>query len=374
MKFAWVMAEGNVWDKKKQFITTALESGMDHIVDFTDVDNIRRLGNVKIISDTEASDIVMVGRNSEGDGTLKIPDDLSESKDLVAVKRLKRMDKKVSAYVEITSKKHEQLARILGKDADYLILMGRDWKVIPLENIIADLQKENVKIIAAVADYDEAKVALETLEHGTDGVLLCPREINQIKKVSELIEKIQSESYQMKAATITKVEPVGIGDRVCVDTCSMMQLGEGMLVGSYSQGLFLVHSESMESEYVASRPFRVNAGPVHAYVMTPGNKTKYLSELETGDEVLTVDQEGNTKIAIVGRVKIEKRPLMLVEAEYEGVVLRTLLQNAETIRLVTEDGEPKSVAELKLGDKVMIYLDPNARHFGMAIEESIIEK
>lgn len=374
MKFAWVMAEGNVWDEKKQFITTALESGVDHIVDFTDVDNIQRLGNVKIISNTDGSDIVMVGRNSEGDGTLNIPDDLSESKDLAAVKRLKRMDKKVSAYVEITSKKHEQLARILGKDADYLILMGRDWKVIPLENIIADLQGEKVKIIAAVSDYDEAKVALETLEHGTDGVLLCPQEMSQIKKVAELIEKIQSESYPMKTATITRVEPVGIGDRVCVDTCSMMHLGEGMLVGSYSQGLFLVHSESMESEYVASRPFRVNAGPVHAYVMTPGNKTKYLSELETGDEVLTVDQEGNTKIAIVGRVKIEKRPLMLVEAESEGVILRTLLQNAETIRLVTEDGEPKSVAELKLGDKVMVYLDPNARHFGMAIEESIIEK
>ncbi|MDI9435735.1 MAG: 3-dehydroquinate synthase II [Euryarchaeota archaeon] len=374
MKFAWVMAEGNVWDKKKQFITTALESGIDHIVDFTDVDNIRRLGNVKMISDTDGSDIVMVGRNSEGDGTLKIPDDLSESKDLAAVKRLKRMDKKVSAYVEITSKKHEQLARILGQYADYLILMGRDWKVIPLENIIADLQGEKVKIIAAVSDYDEAKVALETLEHGTDGVLLCPQEISQIKKVAELIGKLQSESYQMKIATITRVEPVGIGDRVCVDTCSMMHLGEGMLVGSYSQGLFLVHSESMESEYVASRPFRVNAGPVHAYVMTPGNKTKYLSELETGDEVLTVDQEGTTKIAIVGRVKIEKRPLMLVEAEYDGVILRTLLQNAETIRLVTEDGQPKSVAELKLGDKVMVYLDPNARHFGMAIKESIIEK
>jgi 3-dehydroquinate synthase II len=154
----------------------------------------------------------------------------------------------------------------------------------------------------------------------------------------------------------------------------MMQLGEGMLVGSYSQGLFLVHSESLESEYVASRPFRVNAGPVHAYVMTPGNKTKYLSELKTGDEVLTVDQEGNTRIAIVGRVKIEKRPLMLVEAEYEGLTLRTLLQNAETIRLVGGDGNPISVAEIKVGDKIMVYIDPKARHFGMAIEETIIEK
>ena len=42
---------------------------------------------------------------------------------------------------------------------------------------------------------------------------------------------------------------------------------------------------------------------------------------------------------------------MLVEAEYDGVILRTLLQNAETIRLVTEDGQPKSVAELKLETK-----------------------
>ncbi|AXV39201.1 3-dehydroquinate synthase II [Methanobacterium sp. BAmetb5] len=374
MKFAWIMAEGNVWDKKKQFITTALESGMDHVVDFSDVDNIRRLGNVKLISDIDGSDVMLVGRNSEGDGTLIIPDDLSESKDLAAVKRLKRMDKKVAAYVEILTKKHQELAALLGKEADYLILMGRDWKVIPLENLIAGLQDEDVKIIAAVADYDEAKVALETMEHGTDGILLCPHEISHIKKVSELIDKIKSESYQLKPATITKVEPVGIGDRVCVDTCSMMHLGEGMLVGSYSQGLFLVHSESMESEYVASRPFRVNAGPVHAYVMTPGNKTKYLSELETGDEVLTVDQEGNSKVAIVGRVKIEKRPLMLVEAESDGVILRTLLQNAETIRLVSEDGTPLSVAELKVGDKVMIYLDPKARHFGMAIEETIIEK
>ena len=120
-----------------------------------------------------------------------------------------------------------------------------------------------------------------------------------------------------------------------------------MLIGSYSKGLFLVHSESLESEYVASRPFRVNAGPVHAYIMTPGNKTRYLSEIETGDEVLTVDKNGNTKTAVVGRVKDrEKRPLMLVEAEYEGyTIIRTLLQNAETIRLVKEDGTPLSVAE-----------------------------
>lgn len=374
MKFAWVMAEGMEWNSKKGFITTSLESGIDHIVDFSDVGNIRRLGNVKLISDMEGSDIVLVGRNGEGDGTIPLPDDLSESKDLSNVKRIKEKEKTVAAYVEITSKNHEKLASFLGKHVDYLILMGKDWKVIPLENILAELQKEDVKLVAAVNDYEEAKLALETLEYGTDGVLLCPQEMSQIKKVAKLVDQIDSENYQLKAATVTRVEPVGSGDRVCVDTCSMMGIGEGMLIGSYSKGLFLVHSESMESEYVASRPFRVNAGPVHAYIMTPGNKTKYLSEIETGDEVLTVGKDGNSKSVIVGRVKIEKRPLMLVEAEYDGLSLRTLLQNAETIRLVKENGKPVSVADLKVGDKVMVYLDPDARHFGMAIQETIIEK
>jgi len=374
MKFAWIMAEGKVWDIKKQFITTALESGIEHVVDFSDVDKIKKLGNLSLVSDTDDADILMVGRNSEGDGTNLISDDLSKSKDLEKVSNLKRNGKTVAAYVEISSKKHEELASKLGKVADYLILLGKDWTVIPLENIIAELQGEDVKIIAAVNNFDEAKLALETLEYGTDGVLIVPDDISQIKKVAELVETIDSESYELVPATITRIEPVGSGDRVCVDTCSIMNVGEGMLVGSYSKGLFLVHSESLESEYVASRPFRVNAGPVHAYIMTPGNKTRYLSEIETGDEVLTVDKEGNTKTTVVGRVKIEKRPLMLVEAEYKGFTIRTLLQNAETKRLVQEDGNPISVAELKKGEKVMVYLDESARHFGMAIEETIIEK
>jgi 3-dehydroquinate synthase II len=374
MKFAWIMAEGKEWDIKKQFITTALESGIEYVVDFSDVDKIKKLGNLSLVSDVDDADIFMIGKNGEGDGTSIIPEDLSQSKDLEKVSNLKRNGKTVAAYVEISSKKHEELASKLGKVADYLILLGKDWTVIPLENIIAELQSEDVKIIAAVNNFEEAKLALETLEYGTDGVLLAPDDISQIKKVTELVETIDSEIYELVPATVTRVEPVGSGDRVCVDTCSIMNVGEGMLIGSYSKGLFLIHSESLESEYVASRPFRVNAGPVHAYIMTPGNKTRYLSEIETGDEVLTVDNNGNTKTTVVGRVKIEKRPLMLVEAEYDGFTIKTLLQNAETIRLVQDNGNPLSVAELKIGDKVMVYLDKGARHFGMAIEETIIEK
>ena len=145
-----------------------------------------------------------------------------------------------------------------------------------------------------------------------------------------------------------------------------------MLVGSYSQGLFLVHSESLESEYVASRPFRVKCGsvrPIWCPVAGPGTSRNL-----NGDEVIIVDRDGRSRSAIVGRVKIEKRPLMLVEAEYEGMKVRTLLQNAETIRLVNDKGEPVSVSELGEGDRVLVYFDESARHFGMAIKETIIEK
>ncbi|BAM69753.1 MULTISPECIES: 3-dehydroquinate synthase II [Methanothermobacter] len=374
MKFAWLLAPDTYWDEKKTFITAALESGIDHIVDTADSGRIKKLGNLTLISPDEDADIVLVGRDGEGDGTLELPETLEYSRDIEMASELSESGRQVAAYVEIRSKAHEELARRLGRVVDYLILVGEDWKIIPLENIIADLQEEDVKLIAAVADVDEARVALETLEHGTDGVLIEPADISQIKDIAALLENIESETYELKPATITRIEPIGSGDRVCVDTCSIMGIGEGMLVGSYSQGLFLVHSESLESEYVASRPFRVNAGPVQAYVMVPGGRTRYLSELETGDEVIIVDRDGRSRSAIVGRVKIEKRPLMLVEAEYEGMKVRTLLQNAETIRLVNDKGEPVSVSELGEGDRVLVYFDESARHFGMAIKETIIEK
>ncbi|MCD7781211.1 MAG: 3-dehydroquinate synthase II [Methanosphaera sp.] len=359
MKFAWVRPKGT-WNDRKEAIVDALETGFDHIVDEDNADTIKQLGNVKIISSDDNADIKLLG--------------LDKKVSVVDVKKEQAKDKEVAAYVEINNKEDEQLVSKLGEVADYVILKGKNWKVIPLENIIASLQDRTSKIMVDVEDYDEAKLALETMEHGSDGVLLSSNEGKQIRKLGELIERTSKEVYDLKAATVTKVEPVGIGDRVCVDTCSMMNVGDGMLVGSYASGLFLVHSETLESEYVASRPFRVNAGPVHAYVMTPEDKTRYLSEIEAGDEVLTVNSKGEATTTIVGRVKIEKRPLMLVEAEYDGVKIRTLLQNAETIRLVNEKEDPVSISDLKVGDKVLAYFTEGARHFGMAIEEQIIEK
>jgi 3-dehydroquinate synthase II len=66
--------------------------------------------------------------------------------------------------------------------------------------------------------------------------------------------------------------------------------------------------------------------------------------------------------------------MILIEAEAKGERISTLLQNAETIKLVGADGIPRPVTELKAGDEVLVHLEETARHFGMKIEESIVEK
>jgi 3-dehydroquinate synthase class II len=58
------------------------------------------------------------------------------------------------------------------------------------------------------------------------------------------------------------------------------------------------------------------------------------------DEVSIINAAGEQRKGIVGRVKIERRPLMLVEADLKGKIVKTILQNAETIKLVTKGGKP----------------------------------
>ncbi len=251
----------------------------------------------------------------------------------------------------------------------YVIVETGDWNVIPLENLVS----MSDRIIALVKDLESAELALNVLEKGVCGILLSTTDPSIVRKVSSLL-KSGSPPAEIVPLTITRITSAGMGDRVCVDTCSLLQDSEGMLIGNTSAGAFLVHAETLKNPYVAPRPFRVNAGAVHAYATMPGGKTAYLSDLSAGDRVLISDFRGATKEATVGRVKIELRPLLLIEAVYQDSHVSAVLQNAETIRLVREDGGACSVASLKTGDIVMGTVTESGRHFGVAVKEHIIEK
>ena len=390
----WLKADDTVgdWEARKRRITAGLEAGIDWVlVDEGDVDRVRQLGNVNVaafrtdadvhVMDAEGgeeppaeADAYFVGKESEGDGTIDLPSDFSGSADLTA---LRRSDNHAQgAYVRILSKEYESFAEEAAREADHTIVVGEDWTIIPLENLLARIGEET-ELIAGVTSAEEAKTAFETLEQGADSVLLDSDDPDEIRRTCEVRDAAEREHLDLQWAEVTTVERTGMADRVCVDTGSLMEHDEGMLVGSMSRGLFFVHAETAESPYVASRPFRVNAGAVHAYVRAPDGGTRYLAELQSGDEVQVVDSGGNTREAIVGRCKIEKRPMFRVQARLETDDgedrIETLLQNAETIKVHTREGR-KAVTDLEAGDEVLVYYEDTARHFGEAVEESIIEK
>jgi 3-dehydroquinate synthase II len=294
--------------------------------------------------------------------------------DLDAIKQLKTEQKKVALKISIKGKEDENNAVKASEiSTDYIIINCLDWRVIPLENLIAKTRRKS-KLIAEVSNAADAKLVLETLELGTDGVLMRTSNMDELQKAIDLIKKHPSK-IELVPAKVTTVKQISTGARVCVDTCDLMTPGEGMLIGVQAAGFFLVEAEVHENPYVQARPFRVNAGSLSMYTLASLQNTRYLSELKAGDEVLIVDRNGKTRPTNVGRVKIELRPLILVEAEAEGKKIKTILQNAETIRLVTPGGSTP-VTELKEGDQVLAHVAASSgRHFGVAVpDETVIER
>ena len=331
MKYLWV----NVVPYNKEIAIAALESWAQAVVlPDGESETVRQFGKIKTV---------------EKDGDIKPGVDVE--------------------FIDIASKEDEDKAAALPADK-IIVLRMLDWTIIPIENLLA---RRGKNIIVQVENSEQANLMVEILEKGVDGVLLNTTDINEIKKCADIIHGV-SEKISLVTATITGIKQLGMGDRACLDTCTQMALGEGMLVGNTASGFFLIHSESIDNPYVASRPFRVNAGAVHAYTLTPGGKTKYLADLKAGDEVLLVNFQGKSQIAYLGRNKIEKRPVMLIEAETKGQPISLVLQNAETIRLVSSDGKAVSVTALKKGDKVLGHVEKAGRHFGMQVEETLIER
>jgi 3-dehydroquinate synthase II len=259
------------------------------------------------------------------------------------------------------------------KGLDFVIVEVKDWKIIPLENIIAKLHKVNTKIFAIAKTPEEVRKMFSILEVGVDGVIFNTSSINEVR---EALVYLGTRSFELKPAKIIEIKEVGEGERVCVDTASMLQRGEGMLIGSRSNFLFLVHNESIGSSFTSARPFRVNAGAVHCYTLSPDGTTNYLSEVETGSEVLIINSKGKARRAIVGRSKIERRPMLMIKASVGEEIGGIIAQDAETIRLVKSNGQLVSVTHLKKGDMVMVHAkSATGRHFGMEVsDEYILEK
>ncbi len=328
------------------------------------------LDNAEELENLSLNYLKSIGNNNKDNETELITPNFREHEN----KNRTFIKKQFGVYKQVKSNKDvEEIKTISEKGANFVIIDVEDWKIIPLENIIATLQGTDTEIYALAKSIEEIETLFTVLELGVDGIIFESNDEDEVSKIQHIIRKF---AFNIAPAKILEIKDIGIGERVCIDTVSMLCEGEGMLIGNKSNFLFLVHNESVGSSFTSPRPFRVNAGAVHSYTITPDGTTKYLSELESGNQILIVNARGMARIVSVGRAKIESRPLRLFKAICGSEIGTIIVQNAETIRFLDKNHKILPVTHTKIGDEIMVFSKrPSGRHFGMEIpDEYILEK
>ncbi len=259
----------------------------------------------------------------------------------------------------------------------WLLVRCSDWTMVPLENLVAASRGTSTRIAAAIDEEVELNGAAFALGGGVDAILVPGHLVSDAVTIlggKWDREETQDDEAIIEEARILSIEGAGVGERVCVDLTRRISDGQGMAVGSISGNLCLIHGETIQSDYVPTRPFRVNAGAIHSYALMADGKTKYLSELTSGDEVAILSTSGSKEKATVGRLKVETRPLLLIRFEVPGSEGQIVVQQAETVRLISPSEGAISVTQAKEGDKISILTDNRARHVGFALPAEVKEK
>lgn len=283
-------------------------------------------------------------------------------------------DTEFGEYVEIIDAPSLEVACESARTRRWSVLDFRDPTKIPLEIVIAAAASATGSMITKAHDVQEAQIIFGVLEHGSDGVMMAPRAVGDATKLCAAAND-QPRELNLVELTVDRTEHIGMGERACVDTCTYFREDEGILVGSHSKGMMLCVSETHPLPYMPTRPFRVNAGAIHSYTLSGSERTNYLSELKAGSKVLAVDIKGQTRVVTVGRVKIETRPLISIDATApNGQKVNLILQDDWHVRVLGPGGVVLNSTELVPGDKVLGYLPSADRHVGYPIDEFCLEK
>lgn len=283
-------------------------------------------------------------------------------------------DVRFGRYVEIVDAASLDDACVAARTEHWSLLDFRDPTKIPLEIVIAAAAGAAGTIVTVAADVAEAQIIFGVLELGSDGVLMPARTVGDATALRQAAIAPTGE-IPLVELEVTAATHLGMGERACVDTCTYLRKDEGILVGSHSKGMVLCVSETHPLPYMPTRPFRVNAGAIHSYTVSQHGRTNYLSELRAGSKVLAVDVKGQTRVVTVGRVKIETRPLISIDAVApNGQAVNLILQDDWHVRVLGPGGAVLNSTELRPGDKILGHLPTADRHVGYPIAEFCLEQ
>jgi 3-dehydroquinate synthase II len=259
------------------------------------------------------------------------------------------------------------------RHGEVLELRFSEERVLPLEALVAD-PAAAPRLWVRAAHPEELPAALGALEHGAAAVVVDIARPDELDRVEAGLDRGPAATIDWIPAVVRRVDPVGLGDRILVDTTSLLAPDEGLLVGSAAAFLVQLRSETIGSRFTRPRAFRVNAGAAHSYVLLANGETRYLSELEAGDRLRTARPDGSSRAVRVGRIKIERRPLSLVEFASTERSATVFVQEAETVRFTTSDGAGIAVTALRPGAEVLATRQVAGRHLGLPAEETVVER
>jgi 3-amino-4-hydroxybenzoic acid synthase len=369
VKFAWIDVRSLAAEHRDAVIEAAIHARVDGIVD----DDPEVLATVPATVKR-----VMIAAEQTGDrgaDDLIMLHEIAGADELTALRARSRPESaSVAGLVNVVDDSTLSLACEAAIALPYTVVQFKDPTKIPLEIVIAAADRSPGQLICQAADIEEAKIVIEVLEKGSEGVLLAPRDAGDVFELMELL-RVKTADLSLTTLTIESTEHLGLGDRVCVDTCTHLEQDEGMLIGSYAHGFILCVSETHPLPYMPTRPFRVNAGALHSYVLGQDNRTNYLSELRAGSVILAVGVDGRTRRVVVGRIKLESRPLLGIRAmSPEGVEVNLIVQDDWHVRVLGPGAGVLNVTELKKGDEVLGHIATDKRHVGWPVGEFCIER
>ncbi|MEA3191419.1 MAG: 3-dehydroquinate synthase [Thermoplasmata archaeon] len=380
-------------------------------IDLRHVPVHKRLGHLRTLADSGAAAVLLEkGDAHHGrEGLAAITVDAKGG--------LRQGGKPVGRVVRV----HDKASQARAAKAKGILVAKPDataWKVIPLENLLA--ARAGAPVYAWTQDPKDIPMLLTVLERGVDGIVLAPESPMDILECRAAMAHVPHQARPAAAAAnpppvlpaqappapqqlvvtgplrslhegaprpdlemptalafeparVTRIERVGVAERVCVDATARFEADEGLLVGSTAKSFCLVLSETAQSDLVPARPFRVNAGAVHSYLLAPGGRTSYLTELAAGSPVLAATAAGRTRELVVGRAKIEPRPHLLLAWQGPSGAGSVVLQEAETVRVATPNG-PRAVTQLRVGDAILAHPESAGRHTGLPVGGSLEER
>jgi 3-amino-4-hydroxybenzoic acid synthase len=278
----------------------------------------------------------------------------------------------VGVRCEISDGAGMNLAAGLCGEVDVLVAAFADETNIPLELLLAKAQGTRTRVLKELADCAEAATVAGVLESGPAGLVIRGDRLADLDRAGEIIRAGADAHKELVRLEVTRAEPIGTGYRGCVDTTSLFGADEGMIVGSTSSGGVLVCAEVHYLPYMNLRPFRVNAGAVHSYVFGAEN-TAYITDLAAGERAHAVSAGGRFREVVVGRVKVELRPLRLLEARHEDVTVNVFLQDDWHVRVMSDEGRPLNLTTVVPGTGLLGYVAEPGRHVGIKVAERISE-